>query len=57
MDIVKGMLAVLVFVIAMVIALPFIFISAVGYLIGYPCSVLAKGLGKIRDKVMDYLLA
>ena len=57
MDLVKCILAVFVFVIFMMIALPFLFISAVCYVIGYPGSLMAKGLGKIRDKVMDYLLA
>lgn len=57
MDIIKGVLAMLVFVIVAVIALPFLFISAVSYLIGYPTSLVVKVLGKIRDKIMNYLLA
>lgn len=57
MDTIKGILAILVFIIVAVIALPFICISAVCLAIGYPASWVGKGLGKIRDKVMNYLLA
>lgn len=57
MDTIKGILAMLVFVIVAVIASPFLFISAVFYLIGYPTTLVLKGLTKIRDKIMNYLLA
>ena len=57
MDTIKDILAVLVFIIVAVIASPFLFITAVFYLIGYPTSLVLKGLIKIRDKIMNYLLA